>query len=94
MAVLHRIYCLMNKYLTIHAKCDFKVVLMSHDKIESNTYDPVLLNLLNSLQKRDKMLGSPIFYLFSSIYLINSVIHEHSFLCKLVIDFLLYVFQH
>ena len=34
---------------------------MSHDKIESNTCGPVLLNLLNLLQKRDKMLDSPNF---------------------------------
>ena len=31
---------------------------MSHDEIESNTCDPVLLNVLNLLQERDKMLGS------------------------------------
>ena len=32
---------------------------MSYEKIESNIRAPVLLNLLNSLQKRDKMLGKP-----------------------------------
>ena len=41
----------------------------------------VLLNLLNLLQKRDKMLGKPcilsLFYLFFTRSLINSIIHEH-----------------
>ena len=34
----------------------------------------VLLNLLNSLRKRDKMLA---FYLFLATSLINSIIQEH-----------------
>ena len=41
----------------------------------------VLLNLLNSLRKRDKMLGKLAFYLFSPTRLINSIKHEHS--CKI-----------
>ena len=50
---------------------------MSRDK-KSNIRAPVLLNLLNSLRKRDKMLDKPSIYLFSSTRLINSIKHEHS----------------
>ena len=32
-------------------------VMTLHNMIESNIHAPVLLNLLNSLRKRDKMLG-------------------------------------
>ena len=48
--------------------CDFKVIIVSYGKIESNNYTPVLLNLFNSLRKGDKMLA---FCLFSSACLIN-----------------------
>ena len=41
----------------------------------------VLLNLLNSLRKRDKMLGQPRIF-FSPTRLINSIKHEHS--CKIL----------
>ena len=59
MAVLLSQVLLYNeKMYTFHAKKCVKVVLMSHDEIESNTCDPVLLNVLNLLQERDKMLGS------------------------------------
>ena len=34
-------------YRVCAQKCDFKVVLWSYDKIESNIPAPVLLNLLN-----------------------------------------------
>ena len=37
----------------------------------------VLLNLLNELVKRDKMLGLPSIYLFFATSLINSMIQEH-----------------
>ena len=43
---------------------------------------PVLLNSLNLSRKRDKMLGKPRIYLFSSTYLINSTKQEHS--CKIL----------
>ena len=36
-----------------------------------------LLNLLNELGKRDKMLASLTFYLFSPTRLLNSIIQEH-----------------
>ena len=54
---------------------------MSYD-IESNIRAPVLLNLLNSLQKEIKCSASLAFYLFSPTRLINSVKHEHS--CKVL----------
>ena len=38
-----------------HQKYVSKIILMSYDRIHA----PVLLNLLNSLRKRDKMLGKP-----------------------------------
>ena len=44
------------------------------------TRNPVLLNLLNSVRKSDKMLGMPRYLSFSSSCLINSIIHEHP--CK------------
>ena len=37
----------------------------------------VLLNLLNSLRKRDKMLCKPCIYLFFATSLINPIIQEH-----------------
>ena len=40
-------------------KRDLKVVLGSNDKIEPNISALVLLNLLNSLQKSDILLGKP-----------------------------------
>ena len=49
--------------------------------IESNIRALVLLNLLNSLRKIDKMLGKPHILSFFSIRLINSIKHKHS--CKL-----------
>ena len=39
---------------------------------------PVLLNLLNSLQKSDRMLGKPQILLLSPTSLINPIEHEHS----------------
>ena len=65
--------------------------------IKSNFCGPVLLNLLNSLRKSDKMLGKPLtFYGFSSTRLINSIKHEHS--CKILYiqnekDYLKWLFQ-
>ena len=50
--------------------------------IESNTRALVLLNLLNSLRKRDKMLGKPRILSFSPTRSINSIKHEHS--CKIL----------
>ena len=51
-------------------------------KIESNIRAPVLLNLLNLLQKSDKMLDKPrIVSLFHNC-LINSIKHENS--CKIL----------
>ena len=44
--------------------------------------DLVLLNLSDSLRKRDKMLGKSRIYLFSSTCLINSIKHEYS--CKIL----------
>ena len=46
--------------------------------IESNIHALVLLNLLNSLRKRDKCSQSLAFYLFSSARLIHSISHEYS----------------
>ena len=37
----------------------------------------VLLNLLNELGKRDKMVGLPSIYLFFAMSLINSIIQKH-----------------
>ena len=34
-------------------KMQFEVILVSYEKIESNICAPVLLNLLNSLRKKD-----------------------------------------
>ena len=51
--------------------------------IESNIRAPVLLNLLNSLQKVIKCLASLPFYHFSRTSYINSIKHEHS--CKIPI---------
>ena len=42
-----------------HQKCDFKVILMSFDKIETNTHAPILMNLLNMLQRSDKIMSKP-----------------------------------
>ena len=39
----------------------------------------VLLNLLNELEKREKMPGLQSIYLFFSTSLINSIIQEHEF---------------
>ena len=48
-----------------HPKWDFFNNFNALWQIESNIRAPVLLNLLNLLQKRDKMLGKPgILYLF------------------------------
>ena len=52
---------------------------MSYDNIESNFDALVLLNLLNSLQKRDKMLNKARIYLFSPTHLMNLIKHEHSY---------------
>ena len=42
---------------------------MSYDKLESNFHALVLLNLLNLLRKRDKMLGKPrILSLFLNLF--------------------------
>ena len=49
----------------------FLSILMSCDNIR----DPVLLNLLNSLQNEIKCSASPALYLFSSTRLINSMKH-------------------
>ena len=49
---------------------------------KSNIRAPVLLNLLNSLRKRDKMLDKSRIYLFSPTRLINSIKHEYS--CKIL----------
>ena len=58
----------------------FQGILNVINKIESNIRVPVLLNLLNSLRKRDKMLGKP--RILSLFRLINSIKHEHS--CKIL----------
>ena len=50
--------------------------------MESNIHALVLLNLLNSLRKRDKMLGKPRILSFFPTRLINSIKHEHS--CKIL----------
>ena len=51
-------------------------------QIESNIPALVLLNLLNSLRKKDKMLGKPHILSFFPTRLINSIKHEHS--CKIL----------
>ena len=60
--------------------------------IESRIRAPVLLNLLNSLRKRGKMLDKPSIYLVSITRLINSIKHEHScnilYLCSCIIEFI------
>ena len=43
-----------------------------------NIHALVLLNLLNLLRKRDKMLASLAFYLFFPTHLINSIKQEHT----------------
>ena len=43
----------------------FQVFFMSYDKKESNICALVILNLLNSLRKRDKMLSKPSILSFS-----------------------------
>ena len=50
--------------------------------IEACIRAPVLLNLLDTLGKTDKMLGTASHLILSPTRLINSVIHEHS--CKVV----------
>ena len=56
---------------------------MSNDKyIESNIRALVLVNLLNSLRKRDNIIGKPRISSFFPTRLINSVKHEHS--CKIL----------
>ena len=53
-----------------YKKCDFKIL-----SVESNIGAPVLLNLLNSLRKSDKMLNKPhILSFFSSTRFINLII--------------------
>ena len=52
------------------------------NQIESNVFAPVLLNVLNSLQKEIKCSTSLAFDLFSPTELINSIKHEH--LCKIL----------
>ena len=51
-------------------------------QIESNIRAHVLINLLNSLRKRDRMLGKPRIYLFPQTRFIYPVKHEHS--CKIL----------
>ena len=46
----------------------------------------VLLNLLNLLQKRDKMLDKNAFYLFSPTCLVNSIKNEHLYKILYLID--------
>ena len=43
------------------------------DRLESNIHAPVLLNLLNWLRKREKMLGKPHILSLSPTCLINSI---------------------
>ena len=63
-------------------KVQFKNSLMSYDiKKERTIRAPVLLNLLNLLQKMIKCLASLTFYRFST-HLIDSIIYEHS--CKIL----------
>ena len=50
--------------------------------IESNICAHVLLNLLNLLRKRNKILGKPRILSLSPTSLINSIKHEHS--CKIL----------
>ena len=57
--------------------------------MESNIRPPVLLNLLSSLRKRDKMLGKPRILSLSPTCLMNSIEHEHSLQA-----FLLQAFAH
>ena len=54
-----------------HQKCDAKVLLVSCNKeIKSYIRAPVLLNLLNLLRKKDKML-SKAFHLISNHFIIK-----------------------
>ena len=50
--------------------------------IKSCIRAPVLLNLLNSMGKTDKMLGKASHLMFSPTCSINSIIHKHS--CKIL----------
>ena len=65
----------------IEHKLRQRIHLILGETKEFNIRAPVLLNLLNSLRKRDQMLGKPRLYLLSSTRLINSIKHEHS--CKI-----------
>ena len=67
--------CIWQNCSVFHAKLDLKVVLGLYD---INIRAHVLLNLLNSLQKSDKMLDKPcILSLFPNSFN-NSIKHEHS----------------
>ena len=56
---------------------------MAYDK--PNIHAHVLLNLLNSLRKSDKMFASLAFYPFSPTNFINSIKHEHS--CEILYSY-------
>ena len=74
----------MTKSSRFHAKNAILKTCLCHMIIKSHSRAPVLLNLLNSLRKIDKMLDKSCFcikYLFST-RLINSTKHEHS--CKIL----------
>ena len=45
-------------------------------------FAPVLLNLLNSFEKTDKLLGTALHLIVVPTRLISSIIHEHS--CKIL----------
>ena len=65
------------KILTFsHQNVITKIFLTSY--IDSNIRGPILLSLLNSLEKAMKCLASLTNYRLSPTHLINSVKHEHS----------------
>ena len=69
-----------DKILTFsRQKYDFNLIFMSCDKNNLNIHAPVLLNLLNKLRKRDKLLGKPSILALFSTHLINSINHDHSY---------------
>ena len=66
-----------------HQKCIFKVILMSCDK---QNLTSMLLNLFNSLRKRDKIIGH-LHFISSPTHLINSIKHDYSCISDMVATF-------
>ena len=75
MSLLKQLSELYQKSQTVRKRVLFKLL---KESLHRGSYISahVLLNLLNELGKRDKMLGKPL-YLFFATSLINSVKQEH-----------------